>query len=166
MLVSGAAAALCGWTMDKNLTALRASELHVSLLSYERPTSVASAIADCRTRSAEPALLSDIVVTLLAASVRSDAVRAHVATWLRGIRALIASDQPMRFANTSLHRFVVLRGQPSCLGSEMYSTALVLANATWPDASWMVFLEDDTVFNRKRSSNYSASNRTDAPSPH
>ena len=144
-------AALCGWAMHQNLSALRASELHASLVHSERSSSAAStAVADCRARSAEHKLLSDVIVTMLAASSRSDAVRAHLGTWLHGVRALIAFDKPMRFVNNTLHRFVGLRGQPSCLGSEMYSTALVLANATWPDASWMVFLEDDTVFNRKR----------------
>jgi len=89
-------------------------------------------------------------VVMMASAGRGAALAAHARTWLRAVRAFIVCDRPpdpaLGLVNSSRMRIAVLSGVAGCRNSDLYSTAIVLGNRTFPDYSWMLFTEDDTFF--------------------
>ena len=55
-------------------------------------------------------------------------------------------DPALGLVNSSRMWIAVLSGVAGCRNSDLYSTAIVLGNRTFPDYSWMLFTEDDTFF--------------------
>ncbi|EOD22786.1 hypothetical protein EMIHUDRAFT_447664 [Emiliania huxleyi CCMP1516] len=110
----------------------------------------ASALSQCVARARAPAPLDALLVVMMASAGRGAALAAHARTWLRAVRAFIVCDRPpdpaLGLVNSSRMRIAVLSGVAGCRNSDLYSTAIVLGNRTFPDYSWMLFTEDDTFF--------------------
>ena len=110
----------------------------------------ASALSQCVAHARAPAPLDALLVVMMASAGRGAALAAHARTWLRAVRAFIVCDRPpdpaLGLVNSSRMRIAVLSGVAGCRNSDLYSTAIVLGNRTFPDYSWMLFTEDDTFF--------------------
>ena len=110
----------------------------------------ASALSQCVARTRAPAPLDSLLVVMMTSAGRGAALAAHARTWLRAVRAFIVCDRPpdsaLGLVNSSRMRIAVLSGVAGCRNSDLYSTAIVLGNRTFPDYSWMLFTEDDTFF--------------------
>jgi hypothetical protein len=99
-------------------------------------------LTDCIARSRQPTPLDALVVVMMMTAARSATMVAHTRSWLHHVRAFILSDKPPApytgLSNPSRRRIAVLPGR-ACRGSDMYTTAITLANATFPDYDWMLF---------------------------
>lgn len=122
----------------------------VGSLAARQLAPVVEQFTECVARARQPSVsLDSLVVVLMVTAARSALVAAHVRTWLSSVRALLVSDRHVDeqwgLVNTSRRRVVVLPSR-GCRNSDLYSTAMALGNATFPDYEWMLFTEDDTVF--------------------
>ena len=111
------AAQVVAWVIIASVTRARAREVVTALVDEpDVALSPAAAVSECRVRATSGLHLRDFVVTMMAASKRHEAVRAHLSTWLLHTRVLVTSDAPLPLRNNSLHRFVPMPGRARCLG--------------------------------------------------